>query len=253
MTLVSQIVEDAFREGNFVGEDNNPTPKQAREAVRRLNSLIGGLWGGDSGERLTDWPLGPFGRQTSDLGYFLPACPDRPGINRRLIAVSEAAITVYLTVEPQDGSRMGVADPFGRLAAFPVTLDGNGRPIENAATLVLNENGLNREWLYRSDLGAWVRLSGLTATDEMPFPEFFDDLFMVMLALRLAPLYQKEIAATSLLRLKEQQNQFVARYLQSQPLQIDDSISWPFMSTQGYDTQRAFSSMRDFNRGNYRG
>jgi hypothetical protein len=53
--------------------------------------------------------------------------------------------------------------------------------------------------------------------------------------------------------LKQNRREFVARYLQSQPLEIDDSISWPFMSRQGYDTQRAFSSQRGFNRGSYEG
>jgi hypothetical protein len=39
---------------------------------------------------------------------------------------------------------MGIADPFGRLAAFPVTLDANGRTIEAGATKVLNVNGSSR-------------------------------------------------------------------------------------------------------------
>jgi hypothetical protein len=52
---------------------------------------------------------------------------------------------------------------------------------------------------------------------------------------------------------KSQRNQFMARYIQSQPLQINDDISWPFMSTQSYDVQRSFDSNRAFNRGSYGG
>jgi hypothetical protein len=248
MTLVSEIVEEAFREGNFVGENNNPAPRQAREAIRSLNSMITNIWGGDSGERLTDWPLGAYGRQSTD-DNFLPCNPDRPGINRRLIAVNETALTIYLTAQPQDGSRMGVVDPFSRLAAYPLTLDGNGRPIEGTATLVLDTNGLNREWLYRADLGSWVRLSGLAAADQMPFPDFFDDMFVVLLAITLAPRFGKEIAATSALRVKSAHSQFLARYVQSQPLDMPRDISWPFMSRQSYDTQGVYSSTGSFNRG----
>jgi hypothetical protein len=70
MTLVSEIIDEAFREGNFVGENNSPTPKQAREAVGALQFADQGIWGDDAGERLNDWPLGNYGRPSSD-----PLCP----------------------------------------------------------------------------------------------------------------------------------------------------------------------------------
>jgi hypothetical protein len=232
---------------------NSPTPKQGREAIGALNRLITNLWGDDAGERLNDWPLGSYGRESGETVCWPLDHIRRPNINRRLLATNDAAITVYLTLGPQDGSRMGIVDPFSRLAAFPVTIDGNGRTIENAASVVLNTNGASREWFYRADLGGWKKLSDLTAADDMPFPSDFDELFSIALAVRLAPRYGKEIAASSISIMQKQRQAFVARYLQSQPLEVDDSISWPFMSRQGYDTQRAFSSRRAFNRGNYRG
>lgn len=119
MTLVDEIIEEAFREGNFVGEVNNATPKQAREAIRALNSLINGIWGGDAGERLNDWPLGGFGLEHTQNVPPLDRL-QRPTINRRLIVTNEAAMTVYLTPHPQDGTRMGIADPFSRAQSrFP--------------------------------------------------------------------------------------------------------------------------------------
>jgi hypothetical protein len=252
MTLISEIIEEAFREGDFVGEDNNPTPRQAQEAVRAINNLIAGIYGGDAGERLNDWPLGTYGVESSDAGAF-PSTDtlQRPTINRRMISTNLAAMTVYMTPAPQDGARMGIADPFSRLAAFPVTLDANGRTIETTATLLLNTNGLNREWFYRADLGGWVRLSDLTADSALPFPEFFDNMFSILLALRLAPRFGREISSQSLAILKQKRTEFLARYIQSQPLEILDDISWPFMSTQSYDTQREFSSNRAFDRGSY--
>jgi hypothetical protein len=170
-----------------------------------------------------------------------------------LIATNTVAKTVYLTPYPQDGSRMGIADPFGRLAAFPITLDANGRTIEGAATKVLNTNGLFQEWFYRADLGQWVKLTTLTAADQNPFPDDFDNFFITLLALRLNPRYGRVMDDQSTMIFKSEKQKFVARYLQSQPLEVDDSISWPFMSTQSYDQQREFSSNRAFNRGWYGG
>ena len=252
MTLISSIIADAFRESNILPLGKAPSANQSTEALRLLNATISAIYGGDAGENLTDWPLGNFGRESPqyDLGY-TDYSIDHPNINRRLIAVNEAAKTVYLTLWPQDGSRMGIADPFGRLAAFPVTLDANGRTIETAATIVLNTNGLNREWFYRADLGGWVRLTALVAGDSLPFPSEFDELFIILLAIRLNPRYGRALGEQSAVVLKQGRRDFVARYLQSQPLEIDDSISWPFMSTQSYDQQREFSSNRAFDRGSY--
>jgi hypothetical protein len=141
---------------------------------------------------------------------------------------------------------MGIVDPFRRLAAFPVTLDGNGRTIENAATLVLNTNGLNREWFYRADLGGWKKLPALPRPTICRFPNFRRYVYRSCSRCVWRLAMARKSQRPSLLRHAKQQNQFVARYLQSQPLQVDDSISWPFMSTQGYDTQRAFSSLARF-------
>lgn len=254
MTLISSILLDAFREGNILPLGRAPNANQSAEALRLLNSSFTGIYGGDAGEALTDWPLGNFGRESP--GYDLAYTDDtinHPALNRRLIALNEAARTVYLPLQPQDGARMGIADPFGRLAAFPVTLDANGRTIESTPTLVLNTDGLNQEWFYRADLGDWVKLTQLADDDDMPFPAEHDDFFITLLALRLNPRYGREMDQQSALIYKAGRRKFVARYLQSAPLEILDDVSWPFMSTQSYDQQREFSSSRAFNRGSYFG
>lgn len=253
MTVISSIITDAFREGNILPLGKAPNTNQATEALRLLNALFSSIYGDEAGEGLSNWPLGNFGRES---GYDLPLTSDQiahPTINRRLIVNNTAAKTVYLTLYPQDGARMGIADPFGRLAAFPVTLNGNGREIEGSSTLLLNTNGTNREWFYRADLGDWVRLAGKVAADEMPFPADFDNFFITLLAMRLNPRYGRTIDDQSALIYKSERRKFVARYLQSMPLEILDDISWPFMSTQSYDQQREFSSNQFFNRGSYFG
>lgn len=254
MTLISSIITDAYREGNILPLRKAPDTEQVAEALRLFNQNIYSIYGGDAGEPLVDWPLGTFG--VDEPGVVDPRTTDliqRPTINQRLIATNLAAMTVYLTPYPQDGARMAIADPFGRLAAFPVTLDANGRTIEGNSTLVLNVDGTFQEWFYRADLGEWVRLSALAATHQNPFPDAFDIFFVIGLAMRLNPRYGREMDPQTAVAFKTNRRQFIARYLQSQPLEIDDSISWPFMSAQSYDQQREFSSNRAFNRGWYGG
>jgi hypothetical protein len=146
---------------------------------------------------------------------------------------------------------MAIADPFGRLASVPVTLDANGRTIEGAPTILLDTDGLYAEWFYRADLGNWMRLVGVVETDEMPFPAEFDLFFIMLLAMRINPRYGRAMDAQSQVMYQSERRKFVSRYLQSMPLEILDDISWPFMSTQTYDQQREFSSNRAFRRGSY--
>lgn len=252
MTLISSIITDAFREGNILPLGKVPNTSQATEALRLLNALFSSVYGDEAGEYLTDWPLGNFGRESPeyDLAYTDDRI-DHPTINRRLIAVNETAKTVYLTLQPQDGARMGIADPFGRLASVPVSLDANGRTIEGTASITLDQNGMFREWFYRADLSDWVRLTEKADTDEMPFPADFDNFFITLLAIRLNPRYGRAMDEQSATIYRSERRKFVARYLQSMPLEILDDISWPFMSTQSYDQQREFSSNRAFGRGSY--
>lgn len=254
MTLVSIILSDAFREANIIPLGKALTVNQSAEALRKLNQLFLSIYGDDAGEALQDWPLGNFGRESTE--YYLDYTRhtlDRPPINRRLIAVNDAAETVYLPIQPQDGSRIGIADPYGRLASVPLTLDGNGRTIEAEATLLLNTDGLYRDWFYRADLANWMRLTGVTEADQMPFPEEFDIFFTILLAMRLNPGYGRDMDEQSIAMYKGERRKFIARYVQAMPLEINDDISWPFMSTQSYDYQREYSSTRGFNRGSYFG
>ena len=254
MTLISSIITDAYREGNILPLRKAPDVLQVAEALRLFQQNINSIYGGDAGEPLVDWPLGTFG--VDEPGIVDPRTPDliqRPSINSRLLATATAALTVYLTPYPQDGARMSIADTFGRLAAFPVTLDANGRTIEGNPTLVLNVDGAFQEWFYRADLGDWVKLDALLSTDQNPFPDAFDIFFICGLAMRLNPRYGREMDPQTAAAFKANRRQFIARYLQSQPLEVDDSISWPFMSAQSYDQQREFSSNRAFNRGWYGG
>ena len=251
MTLISSVIADAYRESNMIPLGATPTANQSTEALRLLNAVFNAIYGGDAGELLSDWPLGNYGRQALDNLTLTTLQITNPPINQRLVVTNTGALTVYLTSRPQDGSRMGIADPFSRLAANPVTLNANGWTIEDNTGVILNTNGLFREWIYRADQSDWVRISDKLTTDEMPFPVMFDTMFMILLAMRLNPRYGRSLDPQSMEMLKQGRRQFVARYLQSRPLEILDDVSWPFMSTQSYDSQRAYGSTETgFNRGN---
>lgn len=250
MTLISSVILDAYRESNLIPLGQSPNTNQVTEGLRLLNQLFSAVLGDEAGEALQDWPLGNFGREEPDT-WLTDQQRERPSINRRLIALNEEAFTVYLTPTPQDGSRMSILDPYGRLAAFPVTLDGNGRTIEGFPTLILNVNGLASEWFYRADLGDWVRITNKADTDEMPYPSDFDTFFTILLAIRLNPRYGRELSELSATIYKAERQKFMSRYLQSQPLETDDSLSWPFLSTQSYDRDRVYSSNSAFNRGGF--
>jgi hypothetical protein len=248
--VISSIISDAYRENNILPLGATPNTLQTTEALRLLNALFSSVYGDEAGEALQDWPLGNFGRESP--GYDIPATEynlDRPTINQRMIAVNEEAKTVYFPLRPQDGSRMGLTDPFGRLATVPLTIDANGRTIEGAASIVVNIDGTYAEWFYRADLGDWVRLTSRILTDEMPFPADFDNFFITLLAMRINPRHGRSMDEQSAVIFRNEKRKFVARYLQSMPLEILDDISWPFLSLQSYDQQREFSSNRAFTRG----
>lgn len=254
MTLISSIITDAFREANIIPLSASPTTEQTTEALRLLNAGFSAVYGGQAGEALSDWPLGNYGRENS--AYDLPLTViqiQHPPINRRLIAVNEAAITVYLPVHPQDGARVAIIDPYGRLTTYPVTLDGNGRTIAGSPTITLNTNGLSREWFYRADLGQWVQLTSKLSTDEMPFPADFDTYWTISLAMRLNPRYGRTMDEQSALVYRTESQKFVARYLQSLPLAAREDLNYPFMSTQSYKWNSNFSSTQAFNNGAYYG
>lgn len=249
MTTLQEIIDDAFRESNILPLNKAPNAAQSAEALRLLLQLFTVSYGDEAGEAFQDWPLGTYGQVNPTYPLTNDYYRQKPPLNMRLVALNEAEMTVYFPSYPQDGSRMAIIDPFGRLAAFPVTLDGNGRPIEGSTNQVANTNGLNREWFYRADLGNWVRLTDLTATDQMPFPKDFDTFFSTSLAMRLNPRYGRKMDELTAAVYKAERSKFINRYLQAMPLHIDDSLSWPFMSTQSYNQPSVFSSDEAFNRG----
>lgn len=232
MTAVSELIQGGYRELNLVGIGKDPTSAQSTEGLTLLNRIFAHVLGGEAGELLYNWPLGNYGRQSLDQIDWDTEYLTNPVPNSRLIVAGDAAMTVYLPFRPSDGARMGVIDPHALLSTRPVTLDGNGLTIEEASTLTLSTDNLDRTWLYRADTGNWARLTTLIGTDDAPFPSEFDDYFVILLALRLAARAGMKLADTSQAAFGSLEQKFRARYYQSAPLQIDPSLQ--FNSRQSY-------------------
>lgn len=220
-SIVSDIITDAYRESNLIALSASPTTPQATEGLRRLQTLIFSTLGNEVGYDFEDWTVRndetiikpssvPLTVAQAAAWYVNPQA--------RLQCSLTEATTLDLDPYPTDGQRFAVNDVLGNFNTFNLTLNGNGRTVLEQPSLVLSVNGLHREFMYRADLGNWVEITLLSLTDEMPFPEDFDDYFTTGLAMRVNPRYGREVPEESMVRYGLQRNQLIARYDQQQYL-----------------------------------
>lgn len=193
MTLVSQIITDAYRKTNLIANGASPSTAQVTEGLRYLNRVVKSVFGMEVGDQLEAFPIGDSGivRPTEypgwtttpqDGDWFVPQ-------NSRLMLNLGEAVSLYLHPKPSPGARFAVADVANNLSTYNVTVYGNGRLIEGAASVTLNTDGETSEWFYRPDTASWTKYATLLSTDTFPFPEEFEDWFIVELALRINPSY----------------------------------------------------------------
>lgn len=218
MTPVSDIINQAFRESNLIALGDLPELAAQDEAFSRLKSLVDSVYNGDVGERLEDWLVGntgvlfPNARGWGELRWKYPIQ------NSRIILDINNPQLLYWPVNPDNGARMQVIDLGSVLDTYNVTLDGNGRTIEGARTLVLNTSGLNATWFFNADTSNWERMSSITLVGEMPFPSMYDDYFIIKLAARLNPRYGQSLSDLSIARLSELAESLEADYRQTRPM-----------------------------------
>lgn len=235
MTLVSSILLQAYRESNLVSLGTTAlSTNQETEALARLNAIIASVLGWEAGENLKQWPVGTAGYKDPDAGLRQDIWK-YPPINSTLVLNLTQAETIYLPENPSDGARIAVQDLGGNLATFNAVLDGNGRLIEAARTLTLSTNLLNRSWFYRADLGDWRQVTTLIAADEMPFPVEFDDMFIILLAIRLNPRYGRKMDEQSAIMLRRAQKMFTSRYAQKEDIEFSpDFVRSPVQGYRGW-------------------
>lgn len=231
MTVASSIITDAYRECNLIPMGVAPSANQTAEAIGRLNNIIKSTVGYEAGDGLDDLNIGGTRDQSSLVSTHVPD-------NARLLLNLTSAQTIRLDPQPFEGQRLSVVDVGSNLATYNLTIDGNGRNIEGAATLVLSTDDIAYQWMYRADTGNWVRISTLVAADELPFPEEFDDFFIIRLAMRLSPRYGQALPAETVSELKRQRSYLRGRYHAWREIATD-------LDTRGFATDEVATS--DFN------
>lgn len=218
MTTVASIIQSALRETNLIPLGVAPTTEQSDEAFGLLSSIVASVLGNDAGENLNPIPLGrndinspngyPWWSNELPGNIFMPT-------NARIMCNLTAPGHFYLHPRPHDGARMGIIDVSGNFDTNPLTIYGNGRMLEGAEQQTYSTANTIRQWVYREDLANWVVVIPLEADGDMPWPPEFDDMFIILLALRLSSRYGQAMQATSMETLRDVASKFKARYTQS--------------------------------------
>lgn len=218
MTTVISIINSAFRETNLTPLGVAPTADQQTEAFNLLSSITSSILGNEMGENLNPLALGQEGIESpSGYPWWSNELPANMYVrtNTRLMLNLTAPGTVFFDPIPHDGARMGVVDCSNNLDINPLTISGNGRKIDADFDIVLDTPGQIKEWVYREDIGTWVTVVPLNLNGEMPWPSEFDDMFIIMLALRLNPRYGQVIHPASMQTFQNIRKKFTARYSQT--------------------------------------
>jgi hypothetical protein len=218
MTTVASIIQSALRETNLIPLGVTPTDEQLAEGFALLSTIVASVLGNEAGENLNPFPLGQ--NEINSPGGYPWWSNELPGnvflpTNLRIMCNLTGAGNVNFHPRPHDGARMGVVDISQNFSEFPLTVYGNGRSIEGDSDVTLSTDGETREWLYREDLGNWVVVTPLASDGDMPWPTEFDDMFIIMLAMRLNPRYGQVMHPASAQALQASMRRFSARYTQS--------------------------------------
>lgn len=247
-SLVSDIISSAYREANITAIGVAPTPNQNAEALAKLNRGIKSVYGMELGETLADWPS-PQPQRTAPFAANYPQAPypfsmdpvimpfpiatpgdfyvyPYPPKNSRVVWGGTNQ-TVWFPEAPDNGSRMGLIQGSGAgdggQTGNTLILDGNGRYINAAGTATVDYTFNSATpispvtWVYVSDTGVWTPLIDLTLAGVMPFSERYDDYWIIGLAIRLAPSYNKTIAAESYKRFQQMDIKLKAEFRQTSP------------------------------------
>lgn len=221
MTTLRQIVKSAYRESGIIQIGTDPDADQLEEGLTKLKSIISSLYGEELGGPFEDINFGVDGIENIhgkaiDFEPYLQSYYARPSY--RLMFNINSSKTVFLDPEPYDGARFAVLDLNNNFSANNVLINANGRKIEGGKSVTLSEDGVNSQWLYRGDLGEWVKVTSLEVGSENPFPTEFDDFLIIKLAMRLHPRYRVNTATETGMYYRELLRKFRSRYSTSQEM-----------------------------------
>lgn len=236
MTTALVIIKAAYREGNLIPVGSTPSANEQAEALDVLNRIRSSVYGEELGENLFDWPV-PIPQRTAPVAANWPQWPFPPELmsgaetqslapylpkNARVV-FGGVVTTAYFPEQPDDGSRVAVVQGSGAgdggAVGAVLTLNGNGRTIQGANTQTFtfaSPAAAPKQWMYRADLGDWTLVADLaTVGDDIAFPSDLDDLWVSMLAIRLAPRYGNATAQETAATYTRMMKKLKAKYRQA--------------------------------------
>jgi hypothetical protein len=244
MTLLSDIVTTAFRESGIIPVGETPGVDEVAETVPLLANLINSVLQGEFGELLVPYNVGTsgvtYGPNIDNLiDTIIP-------LNSRLYCNLSAPTTLYFPPTPHDGAIVSIKDVAGTFSTTaPLTLVGNGRQVAGGTSQVQNSSNYDKTWMFQT-FGGWTILSTVSAgTDTVPFPTIFDDMWSIMLAMRINPRYGAQLDEQTLAHLKRLQKRFKTQYKHSEQVTSERGIT----RLTGY-RQFNFSNFNNFYKGN---
>lgn len=238
MTTASNIIQSAYRENNIIAVGKSPSAAEEAEALALLNSIVKTVFGTTIGVFAIPWPVPPKPAASYNARYPNNAYEqwptdsetiNHPPNNVRIHYGAQAATKVFLPQVPDDGAQLRVAPNGADFAANPLTISANGFLINAAPELVIDTTPTEeRVFFFRADLSSWTEIVPLevvrdttipgtnrTTTDtEMPFPEEFDDYFIVALNARLSTRNAKQVQEASAARFAEVEKRMKTKYQQ---------------------------------------
>lgn len=237
MSTLSEIIQRSFRESQILDIDRAPSTQQVAEAVpllrgiilRHIRPAVTTIW------------LGALNEIKEQKGVifknFTSYAPQRAVPQDCYVNLfTDQAYNLLMPPSPGDGSRLTLIDVGGTLATHPVTLIGNGNLVNSSATETLSTNNSTTSFMFRRDLANWIPISplALIETAQMPFPEEFDDMFVIELATRINPRYGKEMSEVTMQIYEMIRSRFMGRYMQDGSSANPDILWDPSITTGSY-------------------
>jgi hypothetical protein len=217
MSTLSEIIQRAFRESQILDIDRAPSTQQVTEALpilrgiilRHIRPAVTTIWIGAL-ESIKEQKGAIF----KNFNSYIPnrAVPQDCYVNM----FPDQARSLLMPPSPGDGARLTFIDVGGTLASFPVTLLGNGNLVNMTASETLSTNNSITSFMFRRDIANWQPVSpvAIIETAAMPFPEEFDDMFVIELATRINPRYGKDMSEVTMQVYESIRSRFMGRYMQ---------------------------------------
>jgi hypothetical protein len=221
MTLVSDIINRAFRESGITPVGGTPDANEAAEALPILVSLLANHYHGEAGENFVL-------REVTSKGviYEDGSISNQVKSNSELVFKLTSPLTLYLERTPDDGALLSVVDQSANFATCPVTLNAGATRIEGSSTFLCNTNNFARTWRYDASQTQWLRVTDPIASDPFPFTASEEEYFVCLLAERLNFRYGVETPDSTLRTIAEGKRKMRARHKQTQ----EQPVEWGLIS-----------------------